>query len=122
MTFNRTFPFVLAVSLGISAVPASAQNVDDVRCLLASNAAAKVAKDSNEKRLAEAALHFYLGRIDGKFSPSQLAAAFAAQLKSLTGANLGPTMQSCFQHAQERMKFVQSVGERMSRPARLRTR
>ena len=115
MTCNRAFPFIMAVSAAIIAAPAQAQSVDDVRCLLVSNAASKLAKDPNEKRLTDATLHFYLGRIDGKYNETQLAAAFATQIKSLVGVNVGPTMQACFQYAQQRMKVVQGVGEQLNR-------
>lgn len=107
---------VVGVVAGIGSIPARAQGVNDVRCLLASNAATKVAKDANERRVAEATLHFYLGRIDGRFNSTQLAAAFATQLKTLTGMTVGPTMQACYRHAQQRMMFVQSVGAQLSRP------
>lgn len=116
MTSFRVLTFVAAVGLGVAMTPARAQGVDDVRCLLASNAATKVAKDATERRLAEATLHFYLGRLDGKFTSAQLAVAFTNQLKTLNGMNVGPTMQACYRHAQQRMMIVQNVGNQLSRP------
>lgn len=114
MTGYQAFPLIVGATIATLATPAHAQSVNDVQCVLASNATSKVAKDPNMKRAAEATMHFYLGRIDGKFNEAQLAAAFAAQVSSLAGANVGPIMQSCFQHAQQRMKVVQGVGEQLN--------
>lgn len=116
MTSYRMLGLAAALAAGIGTAPARAQEINDVRCLLASNAATKVAKDASERRVTEATLHFYLGRLDGKFNSAQLAIAFANQLKTLNGLNIGPTMQACYRHAQQRMMFVQSVGNQLSRP------
>lgn len=115
MTCYQAFPFIVAATIATFATPAHAQSVNDVQCVLASNAMSKVAKDPNMKRAAEATLHFYLGRIDGKFNEAQLAAAFTSQLSSLTGAKVGPIMQACYQFAQQRMKVVQGVGDQLNR-------
>jgi hypothetical protein len=115
MTCYHAARFIIAASMTIIATPARAQSANDVQCLLASNAASKLAKEPDAKRAAEATLHFYLGRIDGKYSDAQLAAAFTSQLPSLAGASVGPIMQACFQYAQQKMKVVQTVGEQLSR-------
>lgn len=107
---------MLGMFSAMVAGPALAQSNNDVRCVLASNAATKVSKSVNEQRVAEATMHFYLGRIDGKYDSARLQAAFATQLKTLTGKNIGPTMQACYAYAQQRMQFVRGVGARLSPP------
>jgi hypothetical protein len=115
MTWYQAIPFIVAATIATFATPAHAQSVNDIQCVLASNATGKVAKEPNIKRVAEATLHFYLGRIDGKYNEAQLAAAFTSQLSSLAGTNVGSIMQNCYQYAQQRFKLVQGVGEQLSR-------
>lgn len=112
----RNLSVLAALGAAMLATPAQAQSVNDIRCVLASNAASKISKVPNEQRLAESTMQFYLGRIDGKYDKARLTAAFSEQMKSLTGTKLGPTMQACLNYAQQRMRFVQSVGARMTPP------
>ncbi len=103
-----------AALLVLVAAPASAQAVDDVRCLLAGNAFVKAAKDDNAKRAAEAVSYFYLGRVHGRLNAAQLKAAIAREQKALNAANAPATMNSCTRNVEASAKLLQQVGQELS--------
>jgi hypothetical protein len=100
-----------ASALKTSAVPASAQTVNDVRCLLASNIFAKRANDDKAKHVAEAGAYFYLGRIDGRYNVQQLKLALAAQRKAITNANASAIMSACARYMAESSKALQDLSQ-----------
>jgi hypothetical protein len=112
----KHFSILLAavVAVGLGGTPAHAQNVNDIRCALVSNAFAKSAKDQKAKRMAEGSLYFYFGRIAGRLNQAQLSAGFLAQQKAITRANAAQTMQTCFLNAQRSVKGVLSVTEQLA--------
>lgn len=86
---------VTALAAGLAA-PVAAQSVDeDVRCLLASNVIVRQEKDPTKRQLATASQLFYFGRLDARISTPALKTALAAQIKTMTGASIGPTMTAC---------------------------
>ncbi len=101
-------------SIAVVAAPASAQPTNDVRCLLASNFFMKAAKDEKVRRLAEAAMYFYLGRIQGRLNATQLKAALAREQKALNAANAGPTMNNCTKNMQVSAELLQRIGKELA--------
>jgi hypothetical protein len=104
----------LACSLMASA-PASAQTADeDVRCLLASNLFVGSEKDPAKRQVAVLSSYFYLGRVDGRLSGPQLAAALKAQSRTITAANAGPTMTGCAKRLQGAGLAIQMLGRQLN--------
>jgi hypothetical protein len=87
----------------------SAQGASDVQCALASNVVATASKDDKQKQTARDMAHFYLGRIDGRLSASQLKFEIAAQKKALTPGNFNAVMQSCLEVALRKLKVLQEM-------------
>jgi hypothetical protein len=107
----------IALTAVAVAAPASAQAVNDVRCLLVSNLFAKAGKDQKQRTTAEAAGYYYLGRIHGRMKPAQLKAQMVAQSKAVTAANSGATMSACARQLQASLKTAQAVlGQAGRRP------
>ncbi len=109
---------VLFVALASYAVatPASAQSTaSDAKCLMVSNVFAKAATDPKAREAANLASFFYLGRLDGRLSASQLADALIAQQKGLTAANAGPVMNECNRFMARRSAALQALGQRLDR-------
>ena len=96
---------------GQTAAPSqSAPGVNDVQCVIVSNAIAKVSKNEARKQVvALNMLHFYFGRIDGHFSDAQLKVEIAAQGKKITKANLPTIAQNCLTAMQARLKRMQAL-------------
>src|SRR5689334_12665155 len=88
----KAAPIALAAALLAIAAPAAAQNVNDARCILLSNAFAAEAKDAQAQKLAEASLYFYLGRLSPTETTAQLKTVFDQQSKTITETNAGPLM------------------------------
>ena len=98
---------ITAIGVALAAIgittPVLAQSIDsDVRCLLAANVFARQAKDPTRKQIAAAASVFYLGRLDARISNEQLKTAVVAQAKTMPAASLGPTMNDCAKHLQQK--------------------
>src|SRR6188508_2718898 len=74
---------------------AAAQTASDAQCIVVSNVFAAQSKDENAKKIAEASIYFYLGRISNQMTAAQLKALLDAQSKTLTQANAGPIMSKC---------------------------
>jgi hypothetical protein len=89
----------LAAALALASLvstPAIAQSSSgDVRCFLLSNAFALRASNDEAKQVARTSAFFYLGRLDGRMTDTQLQAAIALQRSTLTAAKAGPEMQGC---------------------------
>ena len=110
----RSVLLVALVAGAVGAAPARAQSINDVRCVLVSNAFAKSAKDQNAKRMAEGSLYFYFGRIAGRLNDAQLRSQFLAQQKTLTARNATATMQACFANAQRSVKAAMNVAQQLA--------
>lgn len=110
----RKIPVVgIAAALVLSGTPAHAQDVNDVRCLIASNMFVTGAKEEKAKRAADAAKYFYLGRIAGRLSAGQLEAELVAQQKTITTKNASSVMGACFEALQRSAKVVESAGKQI---------
>ena len=93
------------LSLGSAA---AAQSATDARCVILSNVFAKQAKDDNARKLAEASMYFYLGRI-GHSSSAQVKAQFDQQSKTISDTNAGGLMADCVKGFQDELQLVQSL-------------
>lgn len=102
------------LALAICANPASAQSVDDVKCILASNIFVKAAKDDKMKHIAEDAAYFYLGRMN-RFKPADLRLAINQQKKSLSSANAGAIMNLCARNMAEAGKAFDGITSAVSK-------
>ena len=98
-----------AILVAIAAPPASAQSLNDVRCLLVSNLFAKAGKDQKQKTIAEVSKYYYLGRIQGRVSPDQLKAQALAQAKTLSPQTAGPAMTACAKALQASARSVEAT-------------
>ena len=100
--------FALA-AVTLTAQPASAQAVNDVRCLLVSNLFAKAAKEPKAKALAEASKYYFLGKLQGRISSAQLKTRAVAEAKSITPKGAGPVMNACAKQLQGTVISVESA-------------
>jgi hypothetical protein len=106
MTLPR---IALAAALLLSSGAAVAQSATDAGCILLSNAFAKNAKDANAQKAAEVSLYFYLGRIGGGMTATQLKALFDQQSKTITTASAPTMMSACVKAIQTKVDLLQSL-------------
>ena len=107
----------LAAALLATGGAASAQTASDAQCIVVSNAYAGQAKNPEAQKVAEAAVYFYLGRISNSMTAAQLKALLDSQIKTLTQANAGPTMQKCAATIQAKVDMLKSIGAPAAKPA-----
>ena len=107
---RRSTLIVLAAILGSIAGPAASQAADDVQCLMVSNFFAKSASDANARKVAEATTYYFLGRVAGRMSESQLRASLASQQNALKRANMSLLMQRCARTVRVSAEQVQTLG------------
>jgi hypothetical protein len=101
---------MIATCFATVAAPALAQqSTRDARCILVSGVFAGSATDQKARQLAEMTRSFFLGRLDGRLAPTQLAAAVAAERANVTQATLAPTMNACTQFMNSRAQAVQKA-------------
>ncbi len=105
----KALGIALATALLTTGGAAAAQTAGDAQCIVVSNVFASQAKDENAKKIAEASLYFYLGRIGNQMTAAQLKALLDAQAKTLTQANAGPTMNKCAAAIQAKVEMLQSM-------------
>jgi len=106
------FRKILFAGAGLSALwstPCLAQSTDDVRCLVLSNAFAKIGSTAEAKKAGESGAVFYLGKIDGRWNDAQLRAAIAQHQKTLKVPNAGPEMKVCMQRMQASYEKLQAL-------------
>jgi hypothetical protein len=105
-----------AIILGASIIPtpASAQAVNDVKCLLASNLFSKAAKDPKARTAADASKLYYLGRIHGRLNATQLKAELLAQQKGISPKNAGAIMNGCARQMESGIKMIQGVTQQLA--------
>ena len=110
---------ILATALLASGGAASAQAVNDARCIILSNGflqQTKDPKDAAAQKAAEASLYFYLGRL-GSQSPAQIKALMEAQAKTLNDTNAGPLMNDCVKELRSKVDMMQNLGGPAPAPA-----
>lgn len=105
----RMIFLIAASSSALVSTSSLAQSVDDVRCLLLSNAFAQGANTDEAKKAGQAGALFYLGRIDGRWNDAQLRTAIAQQQKSITPAKAGAEMQACMRRVEASYKKLQAT-------------
>ena len=106
------FRIMLLAGAGLSALgsaPCLAQSTDDVRCLVLSNAFAKIGSTAEAKKAGQSGAAFYLGKIDGRWNDAQLRAAIAQHQKTLKVPNAGPEMKLCMQRMQASYEKLQAL-------------
>ena len=106
---TKALPLALAAALLAAAGPASAQTAGDIRCIVVSNAFATAAKDENQKKAAESALYFYLGRIGDGMAPTRLKALLDTETKALSDKTAGAEMDKCVTAIQAKIKMMQDL-------------
>ena len=99
----------LAAALLATGGAATAQTASDAQCIVLSNIFAGQAKDEGAKKVAEAAVYFYLGRVSNQMTTAQLKAMLDAQAKTLTQATAGPAMEKCAAAIQAKVAMLQSM-------------
>lgn len=89
----------------------------DMRCFLISSAAQQTLPDENMKQIAMLTGLFYLGRVSGQMTDTEMEAAAFAEAKALKTAD-GAKVQGIFAQCGEFMnakgQALQKMGERMS--------
>ena len=115
----KALHIALAGALLATGGAASAQTASDAQCIVVANAYAGQATDANAKKIAEAAVYFYLGRISNQTTTAQLKTLLEAQTKTLTQANAGPTMGKCAAAIQAKVEMLKSLsGPAKAAPAK----
>jgi hypothetical protein len=108
----------LSLAAFILSVPAaaSAQSVtEDARCLLVSSTYARTAKDPRARQVAQTASAFYLGRVDGRYSPAALKAALATGLKLVSAGNAAGIMNTCAARLAQAETQIQAMAPALPR-------
>lgn len=101
-------------ALVLAGSPAAAQNSnEDVRCLLASNLFTKAEKDPAKRQVAVLSSYFYLGRVDGRLSGQQLAAALKAQAPTIKPESAGAIMTLCAKRLRSAGMAMQTLGKQL---------
>ena len=113
----KTSRIVLAAALAAASGPAAAQSANDARCILLANVFAAQTKDPGAQKVAEAALYFYLGRINANETPAQMKALFDQQSKTITDANAGALMGDCVKPVQDKVQLIQTLAKEAKPPA-----
>ena len=113
----KTIRFALAATALLSlSSAATAQSATDARCVILSNVFAKQAKDDDARKLAEASMYFYLGRI-GHATSAQVKAQFDQQSKTITDTNAGGLMADCVKGFQSELQLVQGLAGQAVAPS-----
>ena len=105
----KALSILTATALLATGGAAAAQTASDAQCIVVSNVFAGQAKDANAKKIAEASVYFYLGRISNQMTAAQLKTLLDAQAKTLTQANAGPTMGKCAAAIQAKVEMLKSL-------------
>jgi hypothetical protein len=105
----KTLAIALAAALLSSSGTAIAQSANDVQCLIVSNAFASSTTDDNQKKAAEAAVYFYLGRVGDRTTSAQLKTLLDAQSKTITDKTAGTTMNNCVHAIEAKVQLLQSL-------------
>ena len=115
----KALKIALAAALLATGGAAAAQTASDAQCIVVSNAFAGQAKDEAARKIAEASVYFYLGRISNQTTTAQLKTLLDAQTKTLTQANAGPTMGKCAAAIQAKVDMLKSLsGPAKAAPAK----
>jgi fructoselysine-6-P-deglycase FrlB-like protein len=107
----KTTTIALAAALLATSATASAESATDARCLVLSNAFAQQTKDANQQKLAEDSIYFYLGRINGQPSATQMKTLLEQQAKTITDATAGTLMGDCVKAVQAKVELLQSLSQ-----------
>jgi hypothetical protein len=105
----------LTGAIASASAPASAQTaaaptvVDDVRCVLLSNVAARGMTDANAKSLAEESVSFYLGRLDRQASDQAITTAMRS-IPPVLGATAAKEIETCLARVRQAKLRMQSIG------------
>lgn len=105
----KMIKLAITASLLASSAAATAQSATEARCIVLANVFTNQGKDENAKRLAEAPLYFYLGRMAGQPTAAQFKAALDAQAKTLTDATAGQLMGDCVKPVRDKILLLQSI-------------
>ena len=103
----KTLNIALAAALLATGGAATAQSAGDAQCIIVSNAFASQTKDTEQQKAAQAAMYFYLGRIGDSMTGPQLKALLDQQMKTITNANAGDTMNKCFATIKARVDLLE---------------
>ena len=106
----KALKIALATALLGAGGAAGAQTASDAQCIVLSNAFAAQAKDEHAKKVAEAAVFFYLGRVSNSMTAAQLKALLDAQMKTLNGQNAPAIMNQCAAAIQAKVTMLESIG------------
>ena len=107
----RLIRTLAAIALIAPAAAAPAQSATDARCIVLSNVFSKEGKDEPAKRLAEASLYFYLGRLNTVPTAGQLKTALDSAVATLTDANAGTLMAECVKPVQARIQVLSELSQ-----------
>lgn len=91
------------------AAPVSVPAPTTAGCLLVSNAFANGATEDKDKKVAEAALYFFMGRIDERTTSAQLKAQIEQQEHTITNDNAGPLMDACLKLVAAKSQLLAST-------------
>lgn len=93
------------------AAPVTAPAATTAGCLLVSNAFATGATEEKYRSLAQAALYFFMGRIDDRTTPEQLKSALNEQGRVINKDNASELMNSCLRLVQEKSLLLKSAAQ-----------
>ncbi|MBW8754008.1 MAG: hypothetical protein JF595_07625 [Sphingomonadales bacterium] len=112
--------FALFLALAGLAPPATAQSVtDDLRCLLLSNAYAKLPSAAGPaKQIAIQNVVFYAGRLDGRADPRTLASAVRANVGPIEPRAAATQVMACAERVKRSIEALQANVRAALPPAR----
>jgi hypothetical protein len=117
---KAAWPITVVVPLTMASASVAQTVADDAKCLLVSNTYARTSTTQEARVIAGSTAAFYLGRIDGRVSPTALKAALAAQHKLLTAANGPAIMKACTERLGQVERSVSAMALPANPPARSR--
>ena len=105
----KALKITLAAALLGTAGAASAQTANDIQCIVVSNAFLGASKEENARKIAEASVYFYLGRVSNTMTSAQLKTQLEAQSKTLNNQTAPGVMNKCTAAIQAKVSMMQSI-------------
>lgn len=106
-----------AVAIAVAAAPASAANVQDVRCFLLSSVFAQKADKDEGRKLAQATGLFYIGKLQGTADADLRRVIAQQQAVNIAPAAATAEMQKCAMAVQTSLQRLQALTPRQVPPA-----
>lgn len=110
---RRITLFAVAASFVIAAAPAAATNAADAQCLVALGQLGGV-EDAKAQAATISAVHYYLGRIDGRAPGADLAKLLKDAAGAMKPDEVRATLDRCGAEMKRREQALQRAGQSLA--------